>query len=1400
MQLSADEIIVLSIALHNIFLMDDLNIFVDDPENPKFAESLAENYVRLLNEWEYAAGTSNLAKLASISNLIVKVLRATIPIPSLASLAVKIGQKIISDHLKVVYRSLFLTKESQTVSAIEILENLTKIAKGTLADSLYNNFDFTLAVIPKLLASRIFRVPFLQFYSSLLESVSIAARKDLMYQKNIVRPWITRLHEDEYNTVELTFRLFEKCVLKCKLFTKSQKISFFNDYTLQALVKLLSRQRDVAEVAERFFMDLFCSEDGVKFANARWYSQEPNNKLTLSFLQMVKPWENSIQAELTLALLKRFSELVYPYFERMHKTYPFTPKTSMFWYNYAVLHLKVIDIEIPELELQPPTPIVIANILPQSLTKSQLYNAITFKENQLVPYMASQIILAALKKLEKLLGLYKRKVWDPSPLLIELADRIPSVHVLSAPMSPQLLEIVLLKSVVLYYKIFGTANSRVLPQSLTDSFKQSNLQGLDLIEAQSILEIQTAIVGPTKWYNKMGDSQSFFTKLLRFAVNNPGMASSSADLLKYLVDSSLVFQTDTLCHPVDALLYSLEVIKPRLSQEQETKLWNLIDESVSRAARVPYGYIDESPHSSPFAVAVVQQYEFVDKSSEYDIVELWKDSFLRDLGIIGEHSLYNGHAVNLSQEDYFEYVLEASAKAILRRRDISFKIESPLELMATIYRAVSTPELGVYLLENIPSNMAGCLKHRSCFELILRSANDSTIECFIRILLYEDVRSDELSEALSLCKFWYMALPLLSTEILISKISEHSDNVFKELARRRVSLPLSILRQHLNEYLYIESISLTKAEARELCQCTSDPRAIAAIIAASGYYEDSLGSDRTILLAAFSHAETSVTQKTRKMAVSVGLASRDIELLSYIADDLSDSEKQDISDFLNSCRNDQMQSAYAKIVRFIPTPKEWVKNVILNLTKCLSESLSIPHGFLGPFSEFLDRVNIWDICDPSALIEIVIKTLDRTNAEILELLNHLIFSIPAGASHSRFLQSLLDQDVHEENKLLFNLAIWRLYSIDARKNSTSVVRNRLLLHYGGSNNSADSLLFLVLKQIESESGDSWIDDVLFWELRARSSLEYDAPNLVTLLENKLQISIDEVRVENTVKDYDPVEFELPKFENFSQLSNMLEKFDIAHPCDGYSSELLLLLLASCEELVKDEYLNVKLLSDLNFLPLVICSLCNRKEIVVKIAVQILEAVSVSLSSETQKFKESIALSLVVNKLLMAIQNQDRLAPHIAIMTAEICKISVKPGHTLHEKVADWLLAGPSIQPFELPMWGPVINSTSTFKHQEVLWLLHSLRAALADRETVNIYLKHGVFEWAFNQLSLMSSNTHNLANLVKKLFTKAEFIGGSPTLIKRMGALSVIPSKTLVTTVPYESITSWMGYNKIFIE
>jgi len=647
---------------------------------------------KVLTAWSYFASTNNHSQFIDLSS---KLSKATYTINLIthnevqepAALALQLQYlaakpkiiafytDIINNHLKVVYRALNNVKPSLTIPTLRILTNLVKFdLSPSLTSLFYNSFDFTLAILPKLLvpskhdledpklrSHMSIRYNFINFWIALNSKVAHYLRKDLLVNnyKIMNTLWKYINDFDSETTISSIIDFIESSILNEPQFKKSSKCRILNEnfmYKVQPIFNRLGND----EFATKFilFMNTLVSDSkhGLVFPNDKlWQTNSQsgvpvqinnktyriNNKLIYTLLTTLKPWESHTQLQFAVTTLQFNPELIPPYMSWMiqHGGGYHDPSLTSWWIGHTLLYTHILQLPNPvsmnhtdfiSQDISYDVSLVAESISLPPITKSALTKGLETNKPILTQFTL-QLIMFTLKKLTTTLqsgAIAKRQELIES-VFNNLPDISAYVQVFAndSTKNPdhKLIKVSLINIInqyeILYPKHSPTSSSSSMLTKFTNSgindiinSKLDTSSGFELTLLDNYLSIQSHQEQATdlKWWNKSPSGNSLFTSLVKLSANEN-------------INDSFTFKIVNLLETLTSakLLFNKNlIVSPILaliysfdsSSSDSTLVWNLLDEAVARAIRTPYKYLDLSHQhyndTSLFVVVLFEQINF----------------------------------------------------------------------------------------------------------------------------------------------------------------------------------------------------------------------------------------------------------------------------------------------------------------------------------------------------------------------------------------------------------------------------------------------------------------------------------------------------------------------------------------------------------------------------------------------------------------------------------------------------------------------------------------------------------------------------------------------------------------------------------------------------------------------
>lgn len=1360
--------------------MDGLIPLLAQPDDPRLANYASSMLQKVVEDWRFAGNHGEPTQLGQYHLAAERLLNFLAKHDQTRAGTLV---ELLTQDLYPFHRSLYLIRSNVTNAALSLLKRICEF--GNII-SLFNNFDLAANAIPKLLNSKgEMRSRFIEFYCTFIRSAPSALRRDLWGNRKVTNGWLGHIASDGEHLQLLAIDMLRECYLRDPGFSKTMKLSFFNDWTLRNMCQLLSvSSHNVREQAASLLFTLFADRQyGIRFADSGWYTEDTRNRHALSFLKIMRPWESVIKMDLAVRLLSTFPDLMQPYFDSLSAAnFSLSPKNSMFWFSYSTLHVRAISLPMARLGDSPPPATIVAHAcLPPTGTKSNILAALTFQESLLVHYQILEIIFVSLRKLYGVKSEYESRGWDFTPVRKLVLSRLPEVHHFLQPQKPFLLQNILLMCIRELGKVDPeTVMHLTLPPSILSILDSEDISGPHLLLAREVLEIQALASIQTRWWNRVNGSSSFFTRLVKFATFNPRLSEDAVRLIELLVAPTLLFCDADVASPVSTMLYTVKACLPLMATSERESLWTLLDEAVSRCARLPFPYIDKlRTNISPVVAALLEQTSYIG-------CERWVKVFLRNLSVIGEdQSALSSLAENLScddfqlsHEDYFEFVLNASAQEILHRQDLIFKIGTRLELAATLYRAASDLKVSNYLLASIPEDLTALLNKPTLYGQFLKASFDKLYFALLR--LHSVPTTDGLSRDLCRTSSWEVAIDFLTDLDLVEKYRETKcPELVTELTKRGKGLPLELIDLFRPDNIILSNINSEK-NADELMRLSPSIESTCALITASHHWIPDLTRDIRVLVTAMKHASNFVPPDG---IVSEAVHLLDNEYSSYAAEliaayskNLTEAELPYVEHYLEKTEN-VLQAASVKLATVTSGRgrSKWFKKAILKLTKLISEKKSIPLESvqqLTPLSSL-----IWENVHSSSINALLAGVVTTDMTALFELAARIVLAAPSGKLEKSHLQVLLETPV--SNSLQKALLIWAFVSKDPSGFSLDVQRT-LVYHYGGTCSVSDQVILQALKLLEGTLRRSWAEDIASWETSSTSPERVIEQLLPT---TALRLVFDKTRIEMTQRNYDPNAYLEDLQLDYDLALQACETYNVRHASENYHDEFLMGLILSLN-------LDLGSLVSSGLMSISICCLVSPK--LHDIATSFLRYLSNRLANN-EEYKDSPALELLVNKILLFIHKEKVIPAYVPLMTAQLVPLVANPTHLLGEKFHDWLLAGPSILSWEVPLARVILSVKSESHFREYNWLIHALTSSMVDRQCVSVFAEKGFFEWALNLALLDTQKADALRVGARQFLSKAVQVGGSPILAESVGGLQTSARKEIVYATNRERLQAYMA-------
>ncbi|ORY53237.1 hypothetical protein BCR33DRAFT_845432 [Rhizoclosmatium globosum] len=303
-----------------------------------------------------------------------------------------LAKTIIRTHMKQLYRNLSSKKHALMQVTMRLLAAMV-VQSSSCARELFDGFNFTLKALPFLFkvrkatdAGRMedVRGLYIRFLLGFLMYGDAAVKKGILETKDTVSSIFKGAQEDHYLTIDFVLSVLKRKVIDDESLSRNVKLAFFNNYVLELITKLCSRddpsdtnsvsepdaeggaQKTVAELAQDFLTHL-CTRPGfgICIPEPGWlqikkivggggeggpvttrYLKHRNNHL-LKWITYLRPVEVPMEMNLLLEVLRNCPELVQPFWAQV--TLSYDPRLSPKWLTNMAMATNIITLPVPSL-------------------------------------------------------------------------------------------------------------------------------------------------------------------------------------------------------------------------------------------------------------------------------------------------------------------------------------------------------------------------------------------------------------------------------------------------------------------------------------------------------------------------------------------------------------------------------------------------------------------------------------------------------------------------------------------------------------------------------------------------------------------------------------------------------------------------------------------------------------------------------------------------------------------------------------------------------------------------------------------------------------------------------------------------------------------------------------------
>lgn len=505
---------------------------------------------------------------------------------------------------------------------------------------------------------------------------------------------------------------------------------------------------------------------------------------------------------------------------------------------------------------------------------------------------------------------------------------------------------------------------------------------------------------------------------------------------------------------------------------------------------------------------------------------------------------------------------------------------------------------------------------------------------------------------------------------------------------------------------------------------------------------------------------------------------------------------------------------------------KWFSKMTLVVTKNLAERTELSVNFsnvLKSFKALIDKNNIWNKVSANiinAQLEVILTNSWINDKFIMEyILSIVMKASKKQVQNEKMVQIIINNDnsslvkhntIDNYMNYLTTLVLYVLFMTDPTPCSNVLVQNKLVTFYNGTISSTDKLIFQMLQTIEVNNSESWTNLIYTWDLvENESDLDIIGNvKLVTQEKEGLILSLRKDVIENSMRNYviersqvPQVKFEDPKsFAKFQKFYEESERI-LVKGKKGivYDPLFLLLLTINNKELVKEQKTEEKSDKKYGFIvrnfissklfQFVICCLGDKDVETKKVAEVLLTQMLISLEDEIHQFKDSTIYKILIKKILFTIhshKDQTPIVPMIWFSIGSLCEVLNQPINALYEKTFRWILNGPQIRYFDIPLLQELMSPKSidyendTF-YAQLSWVLRTLEMSVSCKEDVELLKKQNVIEWLFTLTNVPYLSGRLMSSINYIIYKIQRIEDGGSNLITRFGGISQLQLQQMST-------------------
>ena len=658
----------------------------------------------ILQTWSYADQLNYEALFSAVSAVLALLLKTISSHIDFREHGNRLSKTLLrKEYIKLIDKGLSASKSKEHVISpcIRLLTEIISFDGGTAARTLYLHRDVTFKRLDTFLGMRkaptgkpaedqrrpSVRNNAVRYLVANLRLQSPAIKAEILEQGRTVRALFQDIRDDPSNVVREILQATKQDILRDLELPRSTKTRILTEWVLNRIATLYSyeeiaeldkgtdQQPTVRTAAHALLLEICTNADyGILVnqkvlcsskADARSVGQGANqmyrilgaskaldgdnagppvkNDTLTSFLQGLRPYADSLQSALILAVFTVAPEMVTDYFAN-NRSFSFEPKLTATWIGYSAFLFSTMNLPIPDVYSQkhvsraglPLASVIIESTIPRVLNRKVMTHCLNHN-SELISFFAIRLLVVAFEKLDKLIAILKplsatehdgptvQGQRASSTLMKEFVNRCPEMkHVIAAyrksSTEAAIFREAITRLLLMYYNVLpqtaleekfdiSTMLSVALTHKTTSTHPlDSNGGNLHSLELLNLLEI--AEKSPdVRWWYKSGKS----------CVSNPlsrtcfdldidkALYSSSTELLKRHISNlpdehiqirivlfSLTLESglltpDSTGASFDVLAFSLQGYQ---GWEASSALWKFLDDCIVRFLKKPINYYD----------------------------------------------------------------------------------------------------------------------------------------------------------------------------------------------------------------------------------------------------------------------------------------------------------------------------------------------------------------------------------------------------------------------------------------------------------------------------------------------------------------------------------------------------------------------------------------------------------------------------------------------------------------------------------------------------------------------------------------------------------------------------------------------------------------------------------------